>query len=119
MEARHNTHGSIRLALFAVACSVVMTASAANIQIRPFNPLVQTYIAGFGDNVFGHTDLICGVQLEADCYGRWQGYVRETTPGGKAICAALMYAKAQQTPITIHLNVTNPAQCEIVRVELP
>ena len=119
MEGRYKSPRRLRFALAALACSIVLTASAANTQLRTFNPQTQKYIAGFGDNPWGHTNLICGVQLDADCYGNWQGYVRETTPGGKAICAALMYAKAQQTSVQFHLDVTSSGQCEIVRVEMP
>lgn len=100
---------------------IALSASAASIQVRTFDPLRHKYIAGFGANSwnFPHTDLICGIQLpaDADCWGRFEAYVREATPGGKAICAALMTAKIQQTAVTYHLDVTNSAQCEIVRVE--
>lgn len=105
----------IRVGLAALSL-VALSVSAAS-QVRIFDPLVQKYIAGSGGNPWGYTDIICGIQLEADCYGRWQGYVRESTPGGKAICAALMSAKVLGESVTYHLDVTNPAQCEIVRVE--
>lgn len=98
------------------AMSLVALSASAGVQVRTYNPVVQKYIAGFGSNPWG-TDLICGVQLDSDCYGHWQAYVRETTPGGKAICASLMAAKAQQQSVTIHVDTTNSGQCEIVRVE--
>lgn len=106
----------IRAGLLALLL-VTLSVGAATTQVRTFNPAVQKYFAGFGENAWGYTDLICGIQLEADCYGRWQGYVRESTPSGKAICAALMSAKVLETSVAIHLDITNLAQCEIVRVE--
>lgn len=99
------------------AMSLVTLSASAGVQVRTYNPVVQKYIAGFGSNPWGYTDLICAVQLDSDCYGHWQAYVRETTPGSKAICASLMAAKVQQQSVTIHVDTTNSGQCEIVRVE--
>ena len=103
--------GSVLLSL------IVMTASATT-QTRIYSPNYK-YIAGFVENPLGLTDTICGIQLppEADCYGRFEAWVRETTPGGKAICAALMSAKMQQITVTYRADITYPGQCEIVRVE--
>lgn len=106
----------IRLGLMSLAL-ISLAVSAATTQVRTYNPISQKFIAGFGDNPWGYTNLICGIRLEADCYGRWEAYVRETTPGAKAICAALMSAQAQQISVKYHLDVTNSGQCEIVRVE--
>lgn len=101
-----------------VALSLAAMTVSATTQTRIYNPSYK-YIAGFVENPLGLTDTICGVQLppEADCYGRFEAWVRETTPGGKAICAALMSAKIQQITVTYRTDITHPGQCEIIRVE--
>jgi hypothetical protein len=96
---------------------VAMSVSAAT-ETRTFHPNYK-FISGFVENPLGLTNTLCGIQLpvDADCYGRLEAWVRETTPGGTAICAALLTAKLQQTTVMYRLDTTQPGQCEIVRVE--
>lgn len=101
-----------------LALSLVAVAVSAATETRTYDPNYK-YIAGFVENPLGITDTICGIQLPAyaDCWGRYEAWVRETTPGGKAICAALMSAKVQQISVTYRLDVSQGGKCEIVRVE--
>lgn len=96
---------------------VAMSVSAAT-QTRTYNPNYK-FISGFVENPLGLTDTICGIELpaDADCWGRFEAWVGDTTPGGKTICAALMTAKLQQTTVTYRLDITQSGQCEIIRVE--
>lgn len=107
-----------RTLLLFLLCTISTSLLATSIQVRTFDPATHKFYAGLGQNPWGFTDAICGIQLpsNADCWGNFVAYVRETTPGGKMICSSLLAARSLSMSVAYHLDVTNSGQCEIVKV---
>jgi len=105
--------------LVAIVAIFLFASSAFSVdQARTFLPDTQAFYAGLGKSSWqADAANICGVQLGADCWGHFIGYVTTDTIGGNMICSTLLAAKTTKTQVDFIIDVTSGHQCEIIEVQ--